>query len=729
MSDRRGGHIMVVLLLVARSSSAQGALSPARPPPSAPRPEDCALQLPKQPNSIIESGPHCVTFGAVNEAFREARARAGGPRRPAAGPAPDHYVGQLGAAVEEATRLLRLRYALSRADVVLGLGAVDTRWTDLARFCPAALASRRPCQETRFRRHDGACNNLANPTWGAAGTAFRRLLPPDYADGVGAPRVALSGRPLPNPRLVSAHVHGEVSRGEDGGQHPRVTVLFVTWGQLLDHDLTLTAETKDPWTRADPPCCPPEDADPGAAQAAPAPALHPNCLGLLLPRGDPLGRCMELARSLAGLRADCTLGPRAQFNLVTAYIDAGTVYGSSYRATDALRQLRGGLLREQHLDRDPDDRDEDDDPARRETAMPPKLDYPGDGCIADPHSPEPCFLAGDNRANEQLGLTAVHVLLVREHNRLARALAALNPHWDDERLFQEVRHILAAVMQHVSFNEFLPLLLGRKAMRKHGLALLEKGTSDAYNASLDASIPDSFATAAFRFGHSLLPARLERRDADHRLLGAVPLSSALQRPFPLRRPGWLAQVVLGMAGQPASAMDAEVTAQVRDHLFQPAGRGHGKDLASINLARAREHGVPSYNHYRQLCGLTPARTWPHLAAAVGNATAELLADLFEHPDDVDLWSAGIAERVSSSSSSGSAGAMVGPTFSCLIGRTFRNLKLGDRYWYENGGQAGSFSTAQLAELRRVTLARIVCDAAVGVRTVQARPMERKHAKR
>ncbi|KAE8751762.1 hypothetical protein FOCC_FOCC001611 [Frankliniella occidentalis] len=435
-----------------------------------------------------------------------------------------------------------------------------------------------------------------------------------------------------------------------------------------------------------------------------------------------MGRCMELARSLAGLRADCSLGPRAQFNLVTAYIDAGTVYGSSYRATDALRQLRGGLLREQQLDHGGEDRDED--AAHRETAMPPKLEHPGDGCIADQQNPEPCFLAGDNRANEQLGLTALHVLLVREHNRLARGLAALNAHWDDERLFQEVRHILAAVTQHVSFNEFLPLLLGRRAVKRFGLALLDKGASEAYNGSLDASIPDAFATAAFRFGHSLLPGRLERRDAQHRLLGDMPLFAALQRPFPLRRHGWLDQLLLGMAGQAASPMDAEVTAQVRDHLFQPPARSFGKDLAAINLARAREHGVPSYNHYRQLCGLPPARTWPDLAVVVGNATAELLADLFEQPDDVDLWSAGIAERPGASS-----GGLVGPTFSCIIGRTFRHLRRGDRYWYEEAGQAGSFSAAQLAELRKATLARLVCDAAVGVRTIQARPMERRHAKR
>ena len=89
---------------------------------------------------------------------------------------------------------------------------------------------------------------------------------------------------------------------------------------------------------------------------------------------------------------------------------------------------------------------------------------------------------------------------------------------------------------------------------------------------------------------------------------------------------------------------------------------------------------------------------------------------------MDLWSAGISERRA-------AGSLVGPTFNCVIARTFRNLKLGDRYWYENGDQAGSFSEPQLQELRKVTLARLLCDAGVDIRTVHARPMEMHHAKR
>jgi len=82
---------------------------------------------------------------------------------------------------------------------------------------------------------------------------------------------------------------------------------------------------------------------------------------------------------------------------------------------------------------------------------------------------------GDGRASEQPALTALHTIFMREHNRLVDGLHAINPHWDDERLFQHARRILVGATQHITYNEFLPRVLGWNAVNLYGLKLHSQG--------------------------------------------------------------------------------------------------------------------------------------------------------------------------------------------------------------------------------------------------------------
>ena len=106
-------------------------------------------------------------------------------------------------------------------------------------------------------------------------------------------------------------------------------------------------------------------------------------------------------------------------------------------------------------------------------------------------------------------MAVTHTVFLREHNRLTEGLARLNPHWDNERLYQEARRIVIAEMQHITYNEWLPIVIGRNKMQKFGLNPVESGFSSDYDANLNPTILNEFAAAAFRFGHSLIPGKFQ----------------------------------------------------------------------------------------------------------------------------------------------------------------------------------------------------------------------------
>ena len=86
--------------------------------------------------------------------------------------------------------------------------------------------------------------------------------------------------------------------------------------------------------------------------------------------------------------------------------------------------------------------------------------------------------AGDSRANEQSVLAVLHTLWVREHNRIETILHEVNPHWLGDRLYQETRRIVAALIQHITYAEFLPAVLGNRVVEENDLRLVASGYYD-----------------------------------------------------------------------------------------------------------------------------------------------------------------------------------------------------------------------------------------------------------
>lgn len=210
-----------------------------------------------------------------------------------------------------------------------------------------------------------------------------------------------------------------------------------------------------------------------------------------------------------------------------------------------------------------------------------------------------CFLAGDVRANEQVGLTSMHTLFFREHNRIAAALAELNPSWDSERLYQESRRILIAEWQNIVFTEYLPKILGPT-----GLLML--GEYKGYNPSTDATIANAFATAAYRFGHSQIMPLFPRLDFEYNPLpiGPLRLQDAFFAPLRILEDGGVDPLIRGLIASPVKLRTSSqgLNSNLTEALFNQANEV-ALDLGALNIQRGRDHGLPGYNQWRQYCGL------------------------------------------------------------------------------------------------------------------------------
>ena len=126
------------------------------------------------------------------------------------------------------------------------------------------------------------------------------------------------------------------------------------------------------------------------------------------------------------------------------------------------------------------------------------------------------------------------------------------------------------------------------------------------------------------------------------------------------------------------------------------------DLLAINLQRGRERGVPGYNSFRRACGLTPFTSFDDFKTIMPGNIVERMRYLYKSHEDVDLFAGGVMEREL-------PGGALGPTFACIIAEQFRNLRFGDRFWYERADPTVGFTAPQLTELRKASLARLFCD--------------------
>uniref|UniRef100_A0A8C4MYA5 VWFC domain-containing protein n=1 Tax=Equus asinus asinus TaxID=83772 RepID=A0A8C4MYA5_EQUAS len=202
----------------------------------------------------------------------------------------------------------------------------------------------------------------------------------------------------------------------------------------------------------------------------------------------------------------------------------------------------------------------------------------------------------------------MHTLWFWEHNRVARELSALNPHWDGDTLFHEARKIVGAELQHITYSHWLPKILGEL-----GLKMLRD--YQGYDPNVNAGIINSFATAAFRFGHTLINPILYRLNDTFSEIpqGHLPLHKAFFSPSRIIKEGGIDPLLRGRFGVaaklrvPSQLLSLELT----EKLFSTA-HSVALDLAATDIQRGRDHGIPPYVDFRVFCNLTSVQNFEDL---------------------------------------------------------------------------------------------------------------------
>jgi len=260
--------------------------------------------------------------------------------------------------------------------------------------------------------------------------------------------------------------------------------------------------------------------------------------------------------------------------------------------------------------------------------------------------------------------------------------------------------------QHIVYRHFLPRLLGRDVMTRHGVVVAEAADSSTYSDRENPSIKNEFSTAAFRYGHSAVQSVFRGLSQPWLLSNGLGDAS-----FATRNDGTgYANEIGGACDQPQSQIDRWVTSELTGSLFanhkmlgaEIADR-FASDLIATNIQRGRDHGVPNYNAVRSLVGLSPIRDMEASSrpAEISEDNWSLLARLFRSPNEIDLYTAGLAE-------SRAEGSMLGPTFSWMVAEQFRALKDGDRFFFTHSNARGLPRPIQEMVTKR-TLGDLFCD--------------------
>lgn len=273
----------------------------------------------------------------------------------------------------------------------------------------------------------------------------------------------------------------------------------------------------------------------------------------------------------------------------------------------------------------------------------------------------------------------------REHNRVANTI--YRSECTSDQVFHLARHIVVSEIQKITYEDYLPKLLGTDL----------KLDQYKYNDYVIPNIPNGFAAAAYRFGHSQVQPTFLRLDKNNEniTIGHLDLVDAFFDISKFQETG-TDPILRGLLQQKARKVDEFINDVLTNKLFADDKDSTGFDLASLNIMRGRDHGLSPYFVWKNWATTTCGVSSDFMNK---DKTVVAMTKVYGSLESVDLFIGGLAENPL-------PGGIVGATFACIFLQTFGPLRSGDRLFYENPDIT---TQDQMNDIKRSSLSRVICD--------------------